>query len=169
MKQKQFFQLFARGVICSLLMIPTYSFASTNSDFTGQWKFNESESTMGEGRFFAAEEMMVKQEGNTITIDRTLTGRDGQKRTTSETITLDGKENVVEREYGTSTYTATWSDDKNSLTIETEMEFSRQGETFTMSRKEVWSLEEGGKVLNIQFTSSSQRGTRSATLVYDKI
>jgi len=169
MKQKNFFQLVVMGAICSLLMIPNSSFAAESPDFTGKWKFNESESTMGEGRFFAAVEMTVNQEGNIITIERTRTGRNGQKRTTSETITLDGEENVVEREYGTSTYIATWSDDKNSLTIETEMEFNRQGETFTMNRKEIWSLEEGGKVLNIQSTSSSQRGTRAATLIYDKM
>jgi hypothetical protein len=169
MKQKQFFQMFAMGVILSLLMITTSSFAAKNPDFTGKWKFNETESTMGEGRFFAAEEMTVKQEGNTITIDRTRTGRDGQMRTTTETITLDGKENVSERERGTTTYIATWSEDNNSLIIETETKFSRQGETFTMNRKEVWSLDKGGKVLTIQSTSSSQRGDRSATLIYDKI
>ncbi|HER08163.1 MAG TPA: hypothetical protein ENO20_04565 [Bacteroides sp.] len=169
MKQKHLFQLFTLGVVCSFLTLSASSLAAKNPDFTGKWKFNETESTMGEGRFFAAEEMSVTQDGKAITIERTRAGRDGQVRTTSETITLDGKENVDEQEYGKSTYRATWSDDNTSLIIETETEFQRQGETFTMSRKEIWSLDKGGKVLTIESTSSSQRGTRSATLIYDKI
>lgn len=169
MKQKQIIQLFALGMICSFLTLSTTSVAAQNPDFTGKWKFNETESTMGEGRFFAADEMSVTQDGKTITIERTRAGRDGQMRTTSETITLDGKENVEEREYGKSTYIASWSDDNNSLIIETETEFQRQGDTFKMSRKEIWSLDKGGNPLNIESTSSSQRGTRSATLVYDKV
>ena len=169
MKQKHLFQLAGPAMISLFLLISSGSFAAQKPEFTGTWKFNETESTMGEGRFFAAGQIAVKQEGNTITIERTLRGRDGQSRTMTETITLDGNENVVEREYGKTTHTATWSDDRKSLIIETESEFNRQGDTFTMTRKEVWSLEEGGKVLNIQSSSSSQRGTRSATLIYDRI
>lgn len=161
--------MFTLGVICSFLLASAGSLEAKNPDFSGKWKFNETESAMGEGRFFAAEEMTVTQDGKTITIERTRAGRDGQMRTTTETITLDGKENVEEREFGKSTYKATWSADQNSLVIETETEFQRQGDTFTMSRKETWSLAEGDKVLKIESASSSQRGTRSATLIYDRL
>lgn len=142
--------------------------AAEKVDFSGKWDLNESKSNLGEGRFFSAAKMAITQDGNTITIERTRTGRDGEERTSSETLTLDGKENVVESDNRNTTSVATWSEDGATLTIKSKTEFSRQGETFEMNRTEVWTLGEDGKTLNIQSDSSSSRGDRSVTLVYDK-
>jgi len=155
-------------MICALLAIPSNSFAGDKVDFTGEWVLNESKSDLGEGRAFAAFKIAVKQEGNTITIERTRTGRDGEERTNSETLTLDGKENIDEGERGSSTSVLSWSEDGNSLTIKSKREFNRQGETFEMNSTQVWTLAEDGKVLKIQSDISSSRGERSSTLVYDK-
>ena len=166
MKQRQVIQLFVMAMICSLLIIPTASFAGEKVDFTGEWTLNESKSDLGEGRFFSAAKITVKQEGKTITIERTRTGRDGQERTTSQMLTMDGKENINETENRSSTSVATWSGDKSTLTIKSNMEFTRQGETFEMKNTQIWTLEEDGKILKIQSDSSSSRGDRSVTLVY---
>ena len=169
MKSKKTFHLIAMAVICSLLVIPKTSFAGKKkADFTGEWALNESKSDLGEGRFFSAVKMNVAQDGKTITIDRTRTGRNGEERTTQETLTLDGKENTAEAENRSTTSTASWSDDKTSLTIKSAIEFNRQGETFEMNRTETWTLAEDGMMLTIQSDSSSARGDRSVTLIYDK-
>jgi len=168
MKQGRFFQVLSLSMICALLAIPSNSFAGDKVDFTGEWVLNESKSDLGEGRAFAAFKIAVKQEGNTITIERTRTGRDGEERTNSETLTLDGKENIDEGERGSSTSVLSWSEDGNSLTIKSKREFNRQGETFEMNSTQVWTLAEDGKVLKIQSDISSSRGERSSTLVYDK-
>ncbi len=168
MKQGRFFQVLSLSMICALLAIPSNSFAGDKVDFTGEWVLNEDKSDLGEGRAFAAFKIAVKQEGNTITIERTRTGRDGEERTNSETLTLDGKENIDEGERGSSTSVLSWSEDGNSLTIKSKREFNRQGETFEMNSTQVWTLAEDGKVLKIQSDISSSRGERSASLVYDK-
>ena len=168
MKQNKIFQLLVMSMIFSLLLIPTTSFAGKKADFTGNWTFNESKSELGEGRFFSAMKMTVTQEKKTITIERTRSGRDGQERTSSETLTMDGKENINKTENRSSTSFATWSDDGTTLTIKSKREFNRQGETFEMNSTEIWTLDEDGKVLKIQSDTSSSRGERSVTLVYDK-
>jgi len=168
MKRFKFFPMSVLFLICSFLLIPTSSFAKEDVNFSGKWTLNESKSDLGEGRFFSASKMAITQEKKSITIERTRTGRDGEERTSSETITLDGKENVTETENRKTTSIATWSDDKTSLIIKSTIEFSRQGETMEMNRTEVLSLVEDGKVLKIQSDSSSERGDRSVTLVYDK-
>ena len=168
MKQQRTFQLLLMAVICALLLIPATSSAKENTDFTGDWTLNESKSDLGEGRMFSTSKMTVKQEGNTIIIERTRSGRDGQERTMSETLTTDGKENTSKSENRSSTSTAEWSDDGTTLTIKSNMEFNRQGETFQIKRSEIWTLGEEGKILKIQSESSSSRGERSVTLVYDK-
>ncbi len=168
MKQQRTFQLLLMAVICALLLIPATSLAGEETDFTGDWTLNESKSDLGEGRMFSTSKMTVNQEGNTIIIERTRSGRDGQERTMSETLTTDGKENTSKSENRSSTSTAEWSDDGTTLTIKSNMEFNRQGETFQIKRSEIWTLAEEGKILKIQSESSSSRGERSVTLVYDK-
>jgi hypothetical protein len=168
MKNRRTIQLFLISVLSSLLLIPALSFAAEKPDFTGQWALNESKSELGESQGFAAIKLAVKQEGNTLTIERTRTGRDGEERTSSETLTMDGKENVNEGENRTTTSVVTWSEDSTTLTIKSKREFSRNGETMEMNSTEVWTLTEGGKNLKIQSDSSSGMGERSATLVYEK-
>ena len=168
MKRIRIFQVLTVSALCSLLLIPTASFAGEKTDFTGEWTLNEDKSDLGEGGAFAAFKIAVKQEGNTISIERTRTGRDGEERTNSQTLTLDGKENINENERGSSNSVLTWSDDGTTLTIKSKREFNRQGETFEMTSTEVWTLAEDGKILKIQSDMSSSRGERSVSLVYEK-
>jgi hypothetical protein len=167
MKQKSQFQRMFITLASLIVMIPLCSFAA-KPDFSGQWTLNESKSNLGEGRFFSAATMKVTQEGNALTIERTRTGRNGEARTTSETLTMDGKENVVNGDNRNSVTTVTWSDDGSALTIKSKREFNRQGETFEMNTTETWTLSGDGKTLTIKSDSSSGMGERSATLVYDK-
>lgn len=168
MKQKRVIQLFVMAVTCALLLIPAASFAGEKVNFSGEWTLNESKSDVGEGRFFSASKMSVTQEVNSIIIESTRAGRNGQERTNSETLSLDGKENVNEGENRSSTSIVTWSDDGTIMTITSNAKFNRQGETFEMKTTQVWTLEEDGKTLKIKSDSSSARGDRSATLAYDK-
>lgn len=168
MKSTKIFQWSALVVLCALLSVPEASFAQGGVNFSGKWTLNEDKSNVGEGRFFSASKLAITQDGKSITLERTRTGRDGEERTTSETITLDGKDNVTEGENRKTVAVATWSDDKSTLILTSNIEFSRQGETMEMKRTEALSLGEGGKVLKIQSDSSSSRGDQSATLVYDK-
>ena len=168
MKRPKIFQLSAMALICSLLLVPVTSFAQKSVDFSGKWTLNEDKSDLGEGRFFASSKMAITQDKKSITLERTRAGRDGEERTSSETITLDGKENVTETKNRKTVSAATWSDDKSTLTIKSNIEFSRQGETMEMTRSETLTLGEDGKALNIKSDSSSSRGDRSVSLVFDK-
>ena len=168
MKDPKFFQVSALILISALLMISSETYAAKNADFSGKWTLNEDKSDLSEGRFFAATKLAITQDGKSIILERTRTGRDGEERTTSETISLDGKESVSETENRKTSSVATWSEDKSTLTIKSNIEFSRQGQTMEMTRTEVLSLSEDGKVLKIQSEMSSERGDRSVSLVYDK-
>ena len=137
-------------------------------DFSGEWTFNESKSEMGEGRFRRSSELAVKQQGDELTIERTRTGRDGEERTTSENLTLNGKETLTERENRTTKTTAKWTDGGQVISITSVTTMERDGESFEFSRSETWTLSEIGKTLTIQSSFSSSRGEGTATLVYDK-
>jgi hypothetical protein len=168
MEQKRLFPLLLLAGIFLFLSIPTDAMLKGKVDFTGKWALNEEKSTLGEFRGFSALALMVKQEKDAMQIERTRMGRDGETRTQSENLTTDGNKNMDEGENRTTASVATWSKDGKSLSIQYDIEFNRQGETFTMKRSEVWTLDETGKVLTIQSNSTSQRGETSVTLVYDK-
>ena len=167
MKHPKFFQWFAVGMFF-FLFLTLSALSAKEVDFSGKWALNESSSEMGEGRSFSATKMTVMQKENNMTIERTRIGRDGQERSSSETFTLDGKENMVETENRTTRTVASWSDNGTTLTVKSNIAFSRQGQTFEMTRTEVWTIEEGGKVLRIQSETSSDRGDRSATFIYNR-
>lgn len=78
MKASKIFQVSALVLICSLLLVSTESYAAKKADFSGRWTLNEDKSDLGEGRFFAAVKLAITQDGKTITLERTRTGRDGK-------------------------------------------------------------------------------------------
>ena len=162
-------QVLTIAFLVSFFLIPMDSYAQDGKvNFSGEWSFNESKSDMGEGRFPATSKLTIKQEGNNLTIERLRTGRDGQEMTSTQELTLDGKESENDTGRGIRKSAATWSDDGKTLTIKSTMVFDRNGETMEIKSVEQWNLSDGGKILSIDSSSSSPRGERKATLVYDK-
>ena len=154
------------AVILSFLAFPAISFAGGNTDFSGKWIINETRSDPAEGRFMRSPELVVVQEGNNLTYERTFTTRDGEERKNSLALTLDGKESTDESQRRTVIASTSWAED-GSLIIKSQMKINRQGETMEINTRETWKLEKTGKTLTIEYAASSSRGERSATLVYD--
>ncbi len=144
------------------------------ADFSGKWTFNESKSEIGalegqgRGGFMAFSGLTVLQDAGKIEIERTRTGRDGQEITTSETLTLDGKENLSENERGSTKTTATWSGDGQTLTFNVVRTMNFQDQSMEMTSSEIWTLTDGGKTLTIESTSTTPMGGMTNTFVYDK-
>ena len=168
MQRTNYYSILCLAVGFLFILPQTRASVSDKPDFTGEWVLNEEKSTLGERMSFAAVGLTVTQDEGIFHIDRTRTGRDGQMRTMSEQLKTNGEKTVTERENGSTTSWATWSEDGTSLHIKYEITFSRQGETFTMNRSETWRVDEQGKVLTMESVSSSPRGENSLTLVYDK-
>ena len=138
-------------------------------NFSGTWGFNEDKSELGEGGFRgAAVKLMIKQEGNNMSIERVSQRRDGEEFTTTEKYTLDGKECENPARNTTRKSTVTWSEDSKSLTISSTMVFEREGQEMEMKTSEVLSLTDDGKSLSINSTSMTPRGEMKRTYVYDK-
>ncbi len=138
---------------------------SGKTDFSGNWTFNEGKSNLGDtgGRRFGGGDMVVKQEANLLTVERTRTNRDGENVKMTSKYTLDGKESTNTFGQGESKSTAKWSADGKSLTIVTKMSFDGNERTSS----EVWTLS-GAKTLSIAGTRQGQDGEVKTTRVYDK-
>lgn len=170
-------------VVIALLLHTAVMAQGTKTNFTGSWTYNSAKSNTGQAQGqaagqdqraggqnrggFGGGDFVVKQEGNLLTVDRTMATSDGTARTTSSKYTLDGKESVNSSRMGDTKSFATWSADGRKLTIETTRTFERNGESRTMKTTEVWSLTDS-KTLQIETTMPSPNGERKMTSVYDK-
>jgi len=116
----------------------------------------------------ASTTLVVKQEGNTLSTDRTMAGPDGEMKMTNN-YTLDGKvsENTGMMDMKTKS-TVAWSEDKTSITISSTMVFDMNGESREMKSAETWKLSDGGKTLTIESTRTRPDGDMKTTAVYDK-
>ena len=153
-----------------ILVAASAAIVIRNADFKGEWAFNEQKSKLAEGRGrMAAQKMKVSQDGDALVIDRTSNTPNGETVSYTDKLTFDGKtsESTV---FGNSKKksTAAWSSNGEEMTINSTINFERDGNTFEVKITEVWKLLDGGKTLSIDYTSVSQRGTNNQTLVYDK-
>jgi len=171
LKQKTASRSFLLIISMALLLVgTTAAFVLRKADFKGDWTFNEGKSKLGEGRFrMAPQKLKVTSEGESITIERTNNTPNGETATSSEKLTFDGKaaESTV---FGSAkkSSVAAWTANGEELTINSTLNFERDGQSFEVKTTEVWKLLDGGKTLSIDYTSVSQRGTNNQTFVYDK-
>jgi hypothetical protein len=155
-------------VMAAFCMTTSGLFAQTN--FAGTWAFNDSKSNFGDSQFrFAATSMVVTQDANTLSVESTMPGRDGEEMKTSAKYTLDGKVSENPMFNTTRKSTVTWSADKSSLIISSTMTFDMNGETREMKSTETWKLSDGGKLLSIESVRPSpDGGEMKTTAAYDK-
>jgi len=176
MKNARIFNLNSRKVLRSLMMIglSILFFTQVSAqggavNFSGNWALNESKSKFGDSPFrMASAIFVVKQDGNTLSTERTMAGPDGEMKMTSN-YTLDGKvsENTGMMDMKSKS-TVAWSEDKTSITITTTMVFDMNGESREIKSTETWKLSDAGNTLTIDSTRPGRDGEMKTTAVYDK-
>jgi hypothetical protein len=108
-------------------------------------------------------------QADNLAVQRFATSPDGSDITSNEKLTYDGKE-TESTVFGNTKKksTAKWSDDGQTLNVNSTIVFERDGQSFEVKVTEAWKLVEAGKVLSVESTSTSQMGTNTMKLLYDK-
>ena len=166
MNYANFMHLLSLTIILSLIAPVIVKAQANKANFSGKWELNEAKSNLGDSgrRRFGGGNFTATQEANLLTVERTFTTQDGEKRTVTSKYTLDGKESVNTMGRGERKSTANWSADGKSLTIVTKSSYNGNERTST----EVWTLT-GSKTLTIASTRQGREGGEvKTTMVYDK-
>jgi len=157
------------SLLLSAIFLFSFNTIDVRTNFSGDWKLDESKSELGEFGGRVARSVKADQKDNDITVTRTTPGfNGGDPVTTTLTLTYDGK--VTESEgFGGSKRksTAKWSDDGLTLTISNIMTFERDGQTSEFKSTETWSMTKEGS-LSIVTQSSSPRGEFTTKAIYSK-
>jgi len=152
-----------------LISFGIYLHAGDVMNYSGTWMLDESKMETGDGGpRMAASKLTITQDAKQITIERFISSQFRGDFTSTENVTLDGKETNNTTDFGDRKMTATWSDDKKVLTIKSVLEMNRDGQSFQMNSTEIWTLMEDGNVLKIDQTRMSPRGERKSVLFYNK-
>ena len=145
-------------------------------NFSGEWKLNESQSEHGQfplcifgGDRMRSKTMKIAAHAGFLTVDVVGSLPDGALVTRQEKLTFDGKESKA-------TYVGTprevsaakWSDDGQTMTVNSVRSLDTNGETVDFKVTEVWKLINDGKSISIQVNSSSSSGENTMNLIYDK-
>jgi hypothetical protein len=152
----------------ALLFMPFISHAqSSKTDFSGNWKLNETKSKMGERGLRGEGEMSITQDGNNLTIDRTVEGRNGSTITNQQKFTLDGKESVNESRMGKGKSKVNFSEDGKTLNFLTTTTMTRNDQSREVNSTQQWRMLDKN-TLEINTTMTTPNGERKTTAVFDR-
>jgi hypothetical protein len=158
------------AMLLALPLLPGYSMPPGKKvNFSGTWSLNEGKSVFGEyGRFWAPEKLIIVQKGKKLSMEKFSTGPSGEEFNIIENYTLNGKEceNTI-FEQSKKKSTATWSDDKKNLVINSILNLQWEDQEMEVKVDETYGLEDDGNSLVIQSVSSSSYGEMKVTYVYD--
>ncbi len=161
---------FLFSLVAPVAVLLSFTSMPDRASFSGDWKLNEGKSELGEfGGRFTPLAIKVDQKQDNIIIARTRPGfNGGDPVTSSVTLTFDGKE-TESTGFGNSKTksTAKWSDDSQTLTINSVSTFERDGQTSEIKATETWTLSKEGS-LTVAAVSTSARGEFKTKAVYNK-
>jgi len=117
----------------------------------------------------AATALIVVQQGNTLSIERTQPSFDGNEMKTNEKYTLDGKESTNQGMMESVTKSVvTWTKDQKALSFVKNTSMERDGQKMEFKATEAWSISADGNTLTIESVFNSPMGEMKTTLVYNK-
>lgn len=156
---------------CAILMLLCTAFNTIPAtNFSGTWKLNEGKSELGQfGTRASASKLVVTQQDNGVSIERTSTDFSGAEVVTTETLTNDGKkaESTV---FGNSPKTSSlkWNEGSTAFTITYTINFNMNGQAFDIAGTESWTLSADGKTLTLTTKVETPNGEMTTEAVYDK-
>lgn len=148
------------------------------ANFSGDWKLNESKSErdgqfpiciFGEGDRSTSKTIKVAEHGDflTVTVARPLPY--GRFVTSQEIVTFDGKSEATIVGSPREKSSARWSDDGQTMTINSVKSFYTISEDADIAVTEVWKLINDGNSISVQVISNSGSGENTMKLIYDRL
>ncbi len=148
-----------------LVLLSSISISTTakSADFSGNWKLDESKSTLNEQFSMAPYKLIIVHEKSTLKTEKHSSFQ-GQDFTFSDTLTLDGKECINKGwQDSEKKSTAVWSENKQSLVVTSKINMGDGGE---MTIIETYSLKNNN--LSVLVSASSSFGDMSETHIFNK-
>lgn len=152
------------------LAVGAVAAAAAKADFNGTWKLDLTKSE-GLPPMIKAQTMTVKQAGDRVEIETTITSDEGEQ-VVKDAYVLDGKEADFTQKMGAAEAkgkrTSNWSADGNGIEVKesAHIEGPMGAADITATRK--WSLSADGKTLTIDLNVDGPMGPQAIKRVFTK-
>jgi hypothetical protein len=159
--------------LVSLAMLVTVALGAAGQNFSGTWVLDKGKSEgLGRNMQNADVTLVVTQDDRQLMVETQVTGASGESRPPEKvTYNLDGSKTNAElggRMPMKASLTAGWKDGGKTLELNQERSGSFNGNEFTATLKDHWTLDASGQVLTINRKSDSPRGTQESKLIFNK-
>ncbi|MBN1408196.1 MAG: hypothetical protein JW956_10420 [Calditrichaceae bacterium] len=154
---------------CGLKPIEEALAEKGTADFSGFWIFDEEKSKLDNwGAGFLPSKLWIKQDENRLIVEKTFVMEYADDRIRVDTLSLDGAVNQSIADYRNALQrmTATWSENKDTLFIETKVAFDRGRQMSESITQEKWFLQDNGNMLANKYYSTSRWAERNIHIVY---
>ncbi len=151
--------------VCGLPPLP---FKEGPTNFSGTWLLNEGKSQLGDFGANTPYKLDIAHAQDELISTQYNIVEWGDDRLVVDTLKLDGSEMTSEFWNSPRITTAAWENKGETLTLTSKITFTRGGQTREMTSTEKWSLQKRGTVLSIEQKSTTFRGERVTTAIYEK-
>jgi len=139
------------------------------ADFSGEWVLNEDKSTLGNyGAGNLPAKLKIDQKDKELNIQKSVVEEWQDNTVTDEKLMLNGEETKSVYLNSPRITTANLSANGDTLMVKSKVTFNNGPQPMQMTTAETWHLQDRGKVLSITQSSTSSRGERKITMIYDK-
>ena len=136
--------------------------------FSGEWKFNREKSTNIDNRLFLAK-ITVLQKSDSIFTTRVYENDYGEQYPFEENLPLNGKECKIVIYDMPRTSKASFPSGSDALNLESITAFTGNYGPDSLKTRETWHIEDGGKLLKVDYKSSYSGGSAAGTQYFDKV
>lgn len=162
---------FVMAGVAALVFAFSLAAASAKADFSGTWTLDKTKSE-GLPASIKDQVLVVKQDGDKLSIDSKLTTETGEQNTT-DAYMLDGKPADFTQKgpggaEGKGKRTAKWSADGNGLDVKEEVTFETPNGSLALDVTRKWTLSADGKTLTVEMSIASAMGSQQMKRVFVK-
>jgi len=150
-----------------LLGLPAMLFAESRADFSGSWFLDPTNGISNE-MVLLMPILKIAQDDAAMTVSRSCGCPDTEDSAWTDHYALDGSQAVSAAGNRTTQVSAAWTDDNRTLVVTTKTVAARAQGKSEIVLVDRYSLAEGGRVLEIDSTSTSPSGVDHALGIYNR-
>jgi hypothetical protein len=154
-------------VVCMLFIIPALTIFAQKADFSGEWKLNKEKTVLADNQLFLSG-ITIQLKSDSLLTTRVYENGNGEEYPFEENLSLDNKDcKIVIFDMPRTSKAAQASD--GSITIESATTFNGNNGSEDMTAKETWKIEDGGKMISLEFSNKMSGNEVTGKYYYDKI
>jgi hypothetical protein len=150
-----------------LFLLPAFTIFAQKAEFSGEWKLNKEKTVLADNQLFLSG-ITIQLKSDSLLTKRVYENGNGEEYPFDENLSLDGKDCKIVIFDMPRTSKATQAND-GAIMIESATTFNGNNGTEDMTAKETWKIEDGGKMISMEFSNKMSGNESTGKYFYDKV